>query len=130
MIALVQVVMSAATLAFALGYWLRHRDNLWHRRLMALGFLLTISIAVVLVAGVHVYGATYGPAGWLIGLLGGEGPARLVLIAHRGLATLTFLFLAAQVYTGWRRHPLHHRLHRAVVPLWLASYVSGLFIFQ
>jgi uncharacterized membrane protein YozB (DUF420 family) len=130
MIAAVQAVMSAATLAYALGYWLRHRDNLWHRRLMALGFVFTLAIAVVLVAGVHLYGATYGPADWLVQALGGDRPARVVLIVHRGLATLTFLLLAAQVYTGWRRLPLHHRLHRAVVPLWLLSYVSGMFIFQ
>lgn len=130
MIPIVKAVMSAATLCFALGYTQRFRNNALHRRLMALGFLLTLSIALVLVAGVHLFGATYGPAPWLSALLGGEGPARAVLTAHRALATVTLLALLAQVISGWRRHPLHRRLHRWVVPLWLITYASGMTIFQ
>ena len=130
MILLVQAVMTAATICFVAGYTQRHRNNPLHRRLMALGFLLTVLIAVVLVAGVHLFGAGYGPADWLVAATGGEEPARAVLIAHRALATLTFLALLAQVITGWRRHPLHHRLWRLAIPLWLLSYVSGMAIFQ
>jgi len=130
MILLVQAVMTAATVCFALGYVQRFRDNARHRAWMAAGIVLTIGIAVVLVAGVHLFGATYGPAPWLIDLMGGEAPARQVLSAHRALATLTFLALVAQGFAGWRRHPLHRRLWRLVIPLWIASYGSGMIIFQ
>ncbi len=128
-ILLVQLVMTAATLCYAVGYAMRRRNNALHRRLMLSGFVLTFSIALVLVAGVHLFGASYGPASWLVSLTGGADKARAVLIAHRVFATVTFVLLAAQVYTGIRRLPLHRRLQRAVIPTWLISYISGLFIF-
>jgi uncharacterized membrane protein YozB (DUF420 family) len=96
---------------------------------MAAGFFLTVAVALVLVAGVRAFGATYGPADWLVAALGNPG-ARGVLLLHRALATLTFLVLLAQVISGWRRHRLHRRLARLLVPLWLLSYGSGLVIFQ
>lgn len=130
MIVLVQAVMTAATLCFAFGYAQRIRNNALHRRWMATGIVLTAGIAVVLVIGVHVFGATYGPSPWLVDLLGSEGAAWRVLRAHRVLASVTFLVLAAQGVTGWRRHPLHRRLWRLAVPLWIASYGSGMIIFQ
>ena len=129
-VVLLQIVMSAATVCFAAGFAVRHSNNALHRKLMATGFVLTAAIAVVLVIAVNVFGATYGPADWLLTAAGGETGARGVLIAHRIVATVTFLFLLAQVITGWRRHPLHHRLYKAVVPLWLITYVSGMTIFQ
>ena len=130
MIVAVKLVFTLATLLYVIGFAMRIRNNALHRKLMATGFVLTAAIAVVLVIGVNVFGATYGPADWLLTAAGGETGARGVLIAHRIVATVTFLCLLAQVITGWRRHPLHHRLYKAVVPLWLITYVSGMTIFQ
>lgn len=129
MIILVKIVMTAATLCYAAGLAMRHRNNDLHRKLMAAGFILTAGIAVVLVAGVNIFGATYGPSPWLISLTGGEGDARVVLIIHRIFATLTLLLLMAQVYAGIRRLPYHKTLFKAVIPTWLITYISGLSIF-
>lgn len=129
MILLVKLVFTAATLCYALGFANRHRNNVLHQRLMISGFLLTLAIAVVLVVGVQVYGAGYGPAGWLVRVAGGEQNARIVLIIHRLVATVALLFLIAQIVTGLRRKPLHRRLFRPVIVLWLITYGSGLAIF-
>ena len=129
MIILVKLVFTAATLCYALGFANRHRNNPLHQKLMISGFILTLGIAVVLVAGVQIFGATYAPAGWLINVAGGDQGAQTVLIVHRLFATVALLFLIAQVITGWRRHPLHRRLFRPVIVLWLVTYVSGLTIF-
>jgi uncharacterized membrane protein YozB (DUF420 family) len=130
MIAWVQAAMTAATLCYAAGLAVRHRNNPLHRGLMLIGFAFTAGMALALVAGVHLFGATYGPADWLVEAMGGEDAARGVLIAHRMLATVTLLLLAAQVVSGWRRHPLHRRQFRPVIALWLATYASGIVIFQ
>lgn len=129
MIVAVKLVFSAATLAYALGLMLRHSNNRLHQMMMGLGFLLTLGIAVVLVVGVYGFGSTYAPAQWLIGLAGGEGGARIVLLIHRGFATVSLLLLIAQIVAGLRRHPLHKRLYKVVIPAWIISYISGLFFF-
>ena len=126
---LVQIFMSAATLCYAAGFAVRHSNNDLHRKLMGLGFLLTLGIAVVLVAGVHLFDAKYGPALWLIDLAGGESNAGIVLIAHRIFATVTLLLLLTQVYSGLRRLSIHHQVYKALVPAWLITYLSGMFIF-
>ncbi len=128
-IALIQIFMSAATASFAAGYHFRHRNNALHRKLMLLGLLLTVGIAVVLVVGVHVFDATYGPAPWLVDLAGGEEGARVVLVLHRIFASVTLVLLLVQVVTGIRRLPLHRRLYKVVVPAWLVSYATGMVIF-
>ena len=120
--------MSLATLCYAFGYALRHRDNPLHRKVMTGGFVLTIAIAVVLVVGVQVFGATYRPAFWLVEWAG-EGRAYTVLLVHRAIATLTFLLLVTQVISGVRRLPLHSRLYPFTILAWIISYVSGMFIF-
>lgn len=129
-IVVVKLVMSLATACYALGYAARERDNRLHRRLMAAGFVLTLAIAVVLIVGVHGFHAGYRPAYWLVRGLGTEGRAQALLIAHRVLATVTLLTVCAQVYSGWRRLPLHRRLFPYAIGLWLLSYVTGMFIFQ
>lgn len=129
MILAVKLVFTAATLAYAAGYWFRVRNNPLHQKLMLTGFLFTLGIAVVLIVGVHGFGGTYGPAPWLVRTVGGESAAHGVLIAHRALATVTLLCLITQIVTGLRRHPLHPRLARATLPLWLLAYVTGLVIF-
>ena len=129
MIFAVKVVMSVATLLYAIGYTLRRRNNLWHRRVMLLGFLATLAIAVVLVVGVQVYGSGYHPAFWLVDALGTERRAAIVLLVHRGVATVTLLLLIAQVVSGWRRLPLHRRLYPFTIGFWLIAFVSGMFIF-
>jgi len=129
MILAVKLVFSAATLAYAWGYCNRIRNNALHRRLMALGFVLTLGIAVTLLVGVYGFHSTYGPAGWLVDLAGGAEAARKVLLAHRAVASLTLAILIAQIALGVWRHPLHRRLFRVVAPLWLISFVTGLVIF-
>lgn len=129
MIFSVKLVMTLATLTYAFGYAMRHRNNSLHRKVMATGFVLTLAIAVILVVGVQVFGAGYRPAFWLVEWMGGEGRARIVLLVHRGLATVTLLLLITQVVSGIRRFPLHARLHVFTIAAWLISYVSGMFIF-
>ncbi|MEE8397220.1 MAG: DUF420 domain-containing protein [bacterium] len=129
MILTVKLVFTAATLAFMVGFSLRRSNNALHRRLMLLGALLTAGIAVVLVAGVYIFGETYGPAGWLVEAAGSEARARGVLVAHRLLATVTLVCLLTQVVAGLRRSPLHKRLYKAVIPLWFLTYGSGLVVF-
>ena len=129
MIIAVKLVFTAATLCYLAGFQMRIRNNDLHRKLMALGFVLTLGIAVVLLAGVYGFNATYAPAGWLIDAVGGEAGARIVLLIHRGVATLTLIVLIVQIVAGVRRLPLHKRLYKAVIPLWLITYVSGLTIF-
>lgn len=129
MILSVKLVMSLATLVYAFGYAMRHRNNPLHRASMGLGFLLTLSIAVVLVVGVQGFGAGYRPAFWLVEWMGGEQRARTVLLVHRGIATVTLLLVLAQVFSGVRRLPLHRRLHPFTIGAWIVSYVSGMFIF-
>jgi uncharacterized membrane protein YozB (DUF420 family) len=129
MIIAVKLVFAAATLAYLVGFVNRTRNNALHRRMMVLGFLLTLGIAGVLLVGVYGFHASYGPAGWLLALTGGARPAQWVLLAHRAVATLTLLVLITQILAGVRRHPLHRRLYRAVVPLWVVTLVSGLVLF-
>lgn len=129
MIVIVKLVFAAATMAYFLGYFSRFRNNALHRRLMVLGFLLTLGIAVTLLAGVYGFHGSYGPAQWLVQLSGGPQPAHWVLLAHRAVASVTLLLLIAQITTGIRRHPLHRRLVRVVAPLWLVSFCTGLVIF-
>ena len=120
--------MSLATLCFAFGYAMRHRDNLRHRQMMAAGFIVTLGIAVVLVVGVQVYGAAYRPAYWLVEWLG-DARAHTVLLIHRAIATVTLLLLIAQVFSGIRRLPLHKVIYPFTIGAWLISWVSGMFIF-
>lgn len=129
MIIIVKLIFTLATILFVAGYTQRRRNNDLHRQLMAWGFASTIAIAVVLVVGVNIFDGQYSPAGWLMDLTGSEAGARAVLLAHRGVATLTFLLLLTQVILGLRRHPLHLKLHRLVVPLWAITYGSGLVVF-
>lgn len=129
MIFAVKLLMTLATLCYAIGYAARRRDNWLHRRIMFAGFLLTLGIAVILVAGVHGFGATYRPAYWLVRAAGGPERAGGVLIVHRVIASTTLVALAAQVISGLRRDPLHGRLYPYTIGLWLISYVSGMFIF-
>lgn len=129
MIIAVKVVFSAATLVYLLGLYFRHRNYALHQKLMGLGFILTLGIAIVLVVGVYGFGATYAPAEWLVRAAGGEAGGRAVLLTHRGFATVSLLLLIAQVVAGLRRHPLHRRLYKAVIPAWLITYISGLVIF-
>lgn len=124
----VKLCMTLATLCYAFGYAMRHRNNPLHRRVMLLGFGLTVAIAAVLVVGVQGFGAGYRPAFWLVEWLG-EAGARTALLVHRGFATCTFLLLAAQAVSGLRRMPLHHALYPFTILAWVVSYVSGMFIF-
>ena len=125
----VKLVMSVATLLFAAGLIFRHRNNLWHRKLMMAGFATTLGIAIVLVVGVNGFGSTYSPAVWLVGMTS-AAVARWILILHRVNATVTFLLLILQAISGYRRSPLHNRLYPATIGFWLISYFSGLVIFQ
>ena len=129
MIIAVKLVFSAATLVYLLGLYFRRRNNALHRKLMGLGFILTLGIAIVLVVGVYGFGGTYAPAEWLVRAAGGQTGARAVLLTHRGFATLTLALLIVQIVAGMRRHPLHLRLYKAVIPTWLITYISGLIIF-
>lgn len=129
MIVAVKLVFTAATLVYLAGLFMRHRNNPLHQKLMSLGFVLTLGIALVLVVGVYGFGGTYSPAGWLIGAAGSETGANVVLIIHRAFASITLILVIAQIATGIRRLPLHTRLYKAAIPCWLISYVSGLFIF-
>ncbi len=129
MIFAVKAAMTLATLCFAVGYAARQRDNRLHRRVMLAGFAFTLSIAVILVVGVHGFGAGYRPAYWLVRAAGGPERAQWVLIVHRILASVTLLALVAQVVSGLRRDPLHGRLYPYTIGLWLLAYVSGMFIF-
>lgn len=129
MILAVKIVFTLATLTYLAGLRVRHSNNALHRKLMALGFLLTLGIAVILVVGVHGFGGTYGPAPWLVSLTGSERGAHIVLLVHRGFATLTLVLLITQIVTGIRRRPLHGRLAPWTVTCWMVSFVSGLLIF-
>ena len=129
MILAVKLAMTLATLCFAIGYAARRRDNRLHRRVMLLGFAVTLAAAAILVAGVQGFGATYRPVYWLVRGTGGPEHARWVLMAHRAVAALTFAAIGTQVYSGIRRHPLHVRLYPYTIGLWLVTYVSGMLIF-
>ena len=129
MILTVKIVFTLATLAYLAGLRVRHSNNTLHRKLMALGFLLTLGIAVILVVGVHGFGSTYAPAPWLVSLTGSEHRAHIVLLVHRGFATLTLVLLITQIVSGIRRRPLHGRLAPWTVCCWMVSFVSGLFVF-
>ena len=129
MIVAVKLVFTLATLLYVIGFAMRIRNNALHRKLMVSGFLCTIGIAVVLVVGVYGFGGTYAPAMWLTEMTGSVGNAKIVLLVHRAVATITLVVLVVQVVTGLKRHPLHKRLFKAVIPLWTITYVSGLIIF-
>ena len=129
MIIAVKLVMTIATVLFALGLYQSKKNINLHRLYMKLGFLSTLSIAVVLVVGVHFFGATYGPAGWLVKVFGSESTAGIILVLHRFFATVTLGFLITQVVTGIIRHPLHLKIYRYVIITWLISYTSGLVLF-
>ena len=130
MILAVKLVMTIATVFFALGLYQSKKNVNLHKLYMKLGFISTLSIAVVLVAGVHLFGATYGPAAWLVNVSGSKATARIILVLHRIFATVTLGFLITQVVTGIIRHPLHHKLFRYAIITWLISYTSGLVLFH
>ncbi len=129
MIIAVKLVMTLATVLFALGLYQSKKNIHLHRLYMKLGFLSTLSIAVVLVAGVHFYGVTYGPAAWLVNVSGSEATAGIFLVLHRVFATVALIFLITQIVTGIVRHPLHLKIFRYVIITWVITYTSGLFLF-
>ena len=129
MILVVKLAMTMATLCFAVGYAARRRDNLLHRRVMLAGYLLTLTAAGMFVTSVHGFGAIYRPGYWLVRTAGGPEQARGVLIAHFVLASIALLALGMQVVSGLRRDPIHRRAYPYAIALWLAAYVTGMFIF-
>ena len=129
MIIAVKIVFSLATLAFIAGLRVRRSNNQLHKRFMILGFILTLSIAMILIAGVHLFNQTYGPAQWLVEISGGINQAKNVLIAHRVFSTIALLFLVTQVITGIVKNPLHRVLVKFVIPFWSISFFTGLVIF-
>ncbi len=128
MILAVKWLMTLATVLIVVGYSVVGKNLQLHRRLMISGLVSFLGIAVVLVLGVQVYGATYEPAAWAVRLFGGEGSANL-LIAHRVVATISALLLLAQAWSGWKRRRIHPRMARLTLVLWLVSYVSGSCLF-
>lgn len=130
MIIAVKLMFTLATLFYLWGFIMRHRNNGLHRKLMVLGLLSTLGIAVVLVVGVHGFSAGYGPSSWLGDVFGGEIGARRVLLAHRGFSTLTLILIVSQVVTGLWRHPWHGGLGKVVFPMWWISYLSGMAFFE
>lgn len=129
MIVAVKLVFTVATLFYIAGYSMRIRNNALHQKLMGLGFACTLGIAVTLLVGVYGFDGTYSAAMWLEDMAGGAEGARAVLLTHRGVATLTLLVLIVQILAGLKRHPLHKRLFKVLIPLWIVTYVSGLVIF-
>ncbi len=128
MILVVKCLMTFATVLFVVGYRVAGKHDQLHRRLMISGLVSFLGVAMVLVVGVHVYGATYEAAAWAVRLFGGRGSLNL-LIAHRGVATISALLLLAQAWTGWKRRSVHPRMARLTLALWLVSYISGSFLF-
>jgi len=124
----VKIGMSLSGLAFLYGISHRQKNLTHHRNAMALGYVLTILAAVVLVVGVYVIGATYSAPIWMVNLTGEDG-AKMIHLIHRGISTLAFLFLTAQVIAGIIRHPIHKRLGPVAASFWGTSYVTGMIIF-
>jgi uncharacterized membrane protein YozB (DUF420 family) len=128
MIFAVKAVMTLATLCFAVGYASRQRDNRLHRLMMMAGFVLTLTGAVMLAAGIYAFGESSKAAYWLVRASGAPERAHWVLVAHRVIAVATLAVLIAQVATGLRRDPLHGRLYPYTIGLWLFTFVAGMFI--
>ncbi len=129
-----KLLLSAATLCFALGYASRHRDNRGnrgnstHRHWMMWGLALAWTVPIVWGAG-GVLGVNLRPGYWLIDLLGGEGRAHLLAGFQKGMTMLALLVLGFQGWLGLRRAPLRRTLSYAVILLWLCSYVTGMFFY-
>lgn len=124
---IVKLFLSAATACLAVGYAARRRANPLHQRLMAAGIALAWTGAAVLLlgrAGLHL---PLRPAFWLVELAGGARAAEIAAAVQQSFGGLALLALAAQGALGRLRHPLHRPLGWAVLPLWLAVWVSAMF---
>jgi uncharacterized membrane protein YozB (DUF420 family) len=128
MIFAVKLSMTLATLFLVAGYRVASSDNQLHRKLMILGLASFVGTAVVLVLGANVFDGTYAAAAWSVRLFGEKG-AQSLLLAHRGLAAISALLLVYQAWTGWKRRPVHLRMARLTLVLWIVSYISGCVLF-
>ncbi len=125
----IKLLLSTATVCFAVGYAARRRVNRLHRRLMAVGAGVAWLAAAAIGVGMSVGELPLGPAYWLVDVLGGAGPARIAAAVQLTLASLALVGVTVQAYLGWMRHPLHRLAARAVIPLWLLVYVSAMFFY-
>lgn len=131
MVVSLKLLLSAATLCFALGYAARpggNRDISVHRRWMARGLALAWSVPLVWGTGWFLE-VNIRPGYWLIDLLGGEARAHILTGFQQGITMLTLLLLGFQGWLGLRRALLHRTLAHGVILLWLLSYVTGMFFY-
>ena len=96
---------------------------------MALGFGVFLATAVYLVVMANLYHAGYSPSELVLQWVGSARNARYVLLGHRGFATLTFALYFLQVVSGVLRKPLHRRVYKLFLPMWMISYLTGLIVF-
>lgn len=129
MIFAMKAVMTLATLCYAIGYASRRRNNAMHRQVMPVAFGLTWAVALLFVLALLGVGEAPKAAYWLVSAAGTPERVRWVLLLHRIIAGVALTVLTAQIVTGLRRDPLHHRLYPYAIGLWAVTYVSGMFLY-
>ena len=129
MILSLKLLVSSATLVFALGFAARRRSPFDHRRLMALGLALALSVPAAAAVGKLAFNAELRTGYWLVDLLGSAAAARWVTAGHQAFLLATLLLLAIQAVLGGLRRRGHLLLARIVIPCWLLSWVGAMFFY-
>lgn len=129
MIVLLKLLVGTATVFLSLGYAARRRNNFLHRRWMALGVALAVSVPLLVVLGELGFGRSLRTGYWLIDLIGDRESARWVIFSHQALFMMTLVLLITQALLGRLRHPIHSVLARVVIPCWLISWIAALFFY-
>lgn len=116
--------MTLSILFFYLAYFIRLRNNFYHRIFGIVGLCFNLLTAVFLL--VHKY------------LLNGVEGAGIFPVAdmriihvHRVFAVISLVLMLLMAYTGIRKlREFHIRLHRIFLPLYTIVYLSGLLLFE
>jgi|JI10StandDraft_1071094.scaffolds.fasta_scaffold361928_3 hypothetical protein len=116
--------MTLSVIAFSIGYFFRVKNNAIHvvANLTGTGFNLVTAIYLLIIkyglGGLEHFGIEYAVSPWIVH-------------THRAFAATTLLLMLLMAYLGvTRNREWHIKLHKPFIVLYLAVYISGLFIFK
>ena len=117
-----------ASIFFLYGISHRQRNLVHHQRAMALGYAVVTLITLVVLASTL---SNPDPRGIpiIVERLAGVELGHQIQNVHLWVALVSYLLLTAQVGSGRLRLTWHKPLARVTGPLWVAVFITGLFLY-